>query len=75
MLVDGGQLLEEGLALETLEVLGWGDASLGIGRRCCLVGDEFEVFTVDEVAVSGDGLVAATEPDERVGQAAGEFDG
>ena len=67
--------LEEGLALEFFEVLGRGDASLGIGRRCFLVGDEFEVFTVNEVAVGGDGLVGATEPDERIGQAAGEFDG
>ncbi len=67
--------LEEGLALEILEVLGRGDARLGIGRRCFLVGDEFEVLAVDEVAVSGDGLVGATEPDERVGQVAGEFDG
>ncbi len=67
--------LEEGLALELFEVLGWGDACLGIGRRCFLVGDEFEVLTVDEVGVSRDGLVGATQPDKRVGQATGEFDG
>ncbi len=53
--------LEERLTLEFLEILRGRDARCGIGCRCFLIGNEFEVFTTNKVTVSGDGLVSATK--------------